>query len=112
MQDVDRYFGQAPPLAQPVLQAIRREVQLALPAATETFSYRMPGFSLRRTFFHCAAFKKHIGVYPPLQAGHPLRVELAPFANERGNLAFALTRPVPVKLIVRVAVALAEQYKG
>lgn len=41
-----------------------------------------------------------------------LRVELEPFANERGNLAFVLSRPVPVQLIVRVAVALAEQYKG
>lgn len=110
MQDVDDYIAQASARAQPGLRAIRSGVQQALPAAVECFAYRMPGFRLQRSFFYYAAFKQHIGVYPPLRPGHPLAAEVQAFANARGNLAFALNQPLPVELIVRVAVALAAQY--
>lgn len=109
-QAVDACMAQATPAAQAVLQAIRQAVRTAVPAAQEVVSYRMPAFRLRRTFFYYAAFKKHIGIYPPLRADHPLAAEVKPFANAKGNLAFPLDQAVPVALITRVAVALAEQY--
>ena len=110
--EVEAYIAAAPPQARPILEEIRRQVKQALPEATETISYQLPALRLERVFFYYAAFKAHIGVYPPLDAGHPLRAELVPFANEKGNLRFPYKDGVPVELIVRVAVALAEQYRG
>ena len=33
----------------------------------EKISYRMPSFFLKGTLIHFAAFKKHIGLYPPVR---------------------------------------------
>ena len=58
-----------------------------------------------------AAFKKHIGIYPPLQNDRVLMNELPPYRGEKGNLKFPLNEPLPYELIERVVVALAQQYK-
>lgn len=109
--DIDQYIEAASPEARPVLRKIRKLVAVAVPAATETISYRMPAFKTRRVFFFFAAFKKHIGVYPPVVNDRALMVELVPFANDKGNLSFPLSSPVPYRLIGRVAKALAAQYE-
>ena len=109
--DTETYIAAAAPEVQPLLRELRRRVAEALPDAVETVSYGMPALKQRRVFFYYAAFKKHLGVYPPLAEGHPLRAELAPYANAKGNLAFPLKDRVPIELIVRVAVALADRYR-
>lgn len=108
--EVDAYIATASPAAQAILQRIRREVQAAVPQATEAFSYRMPAFAQPKVFFYYAAFKQHIGVYPPLSANHPLRQQLQPYANDKGNLRFPLDQPVPFELIAQLAKALVRQY--
>ena len=85
---IDDYIRAAAPAARPVLREIRRVVRAAVPDATETISYRMPAFRARRVFFFFAAFKEHIGIYPPLKTDAKLAKELRPFANEKGNLRF------------------------
>jgi uncharacterized protein YdhG (YjbR/CyaY superfamily) len=57
-----------------------------------------------------AAFKKHIGVYPPLTADADLRAQTEPYRGPKGNLAFPHDAPLPLELIGRVAQALARQY--
>ncbi|HSW06406.1 iron chaperone [Aquabacterium sp.] len=109
--DVDSYIAAAAPAAQPVLREIRRIVKQALPQAQETISYKMPAFRLQRTFLYFAAFKRHVGVYPPVTQDAALAAELRPFANDKGNLGFPLDQPMPYELIARVAVALAKQYQ-
>ena len=91
---------------------IRRVVKLAVPQAQETISYRMPAFKLKRIFFYFAAFKKHVGVYPPVTGDERLKKELLPFSNDKGNLKFPLNAPIPYELIARVAAALSVQYSG
>ena len=44
--------------------------------ATEIISYQMPAFKRRRVFFFFAAFKAHIGIYPPVQGDAALAAEL------------------------------------
>lgn len=61
---------------------------------------------------YCAAFKRHIGIYPPVRADARLRAALRPYANAKGNLSFPLDEPMPMALIARVAKALAKQYAG
>ena len=108
--EVDAYVTAADANVRPILQRIRRIVRRAVPDAQETMGYKMPAFRRGRIFLYVAAFKKHIGVYPPLTTDEALRGELSPYANEKGNLRFPLDQPMPYDLIARVAEALAVQY--
>lgn len=104
------YFSRASPEARRRLQAIQQKVEALLPTAARCISYQMPAFKQQRVFFYFAAFKKHIGIYPPVTKDAALMEELAPYRGAKGNLAFPLDEPLPVELIVRVAVALAREY--
>jgi uncharacterized protein YdhG (YjbR/CyaY superfamily) len=106
---IDEYIVNAAPQVRPILREIRAVIRKTVPLAQETISYKMPAFKTQRTFVYFAAFKKHIGVYPPVENAS-LRNQLARFANEKGNLSFPLTEPIPYELIGEVAKALAEQY--
>jgi len=104
------YIAAALPQVQPLLRRIGGIVEARVPLAVPCIRYNMPAFRLARTFFYFAAFKKHIGIYPPVMDDQPLISELAPFRNEKGNLAFPYAQDFPVELIGRVASALATQY--
>jgi predicted DNA-binding protein (MmcQ/YjbR family)/uncharacterized protein YdhG (YjbR/CyaY superfamily) len=93
-----------------VLRQVLALIQKAVPAAEPTISYSIPAFKLQRVFMYAAAFKSHIGIFPPVRDAK-LRVALKPYANAKGNLRFALAQPVPRALITRVAKALAKQYE-
>lgn len=108
--DVDSYIAAAAPDVQPLLQNIRRIARAAIPSATETIGYQMPALKQGRVFFYFAAFKKHIGIYPPLQADKDLVHELAPWRGPKGNLQFPLNQPIPDALIRRIVLALAREY--
>ena len=104
------YIAAAPQEAREALTRIHKRVAAAVPGAEPCISYSMPAFRRGKVFFYFAAFKSHIGVYPPLRDDAALVRELAPYRNEKGNLAFPYARPIPLALIERVAVALAAQY--
>jgi uncharacterized protein YdhG (YjbR/CyaY superfamily) len=106
----DDYFANATPEARRLLQAIQQQVEALLPQATRCFSYKMPAYRQQRVFFYFAAFKKHIGIYPPVTQDAELVEALAPYRGPKGNLSFPLDRPLPVDLIGRVAVALHGEY--
>ena len=72
----------------------------------------MPAFRRGKVFFYFAAFKRHIGIYPPLHDDAALVAELEPFRGPKGNLSFPLDQPLPLELIGRVAEALHRQYSG
>lgn len=73
-------------------------------------SYNMPAFKRDRVFFYFAAFKKHIGIYPPVRTSAALIRELAPYRGPKGNLSFPLDEPIPIDLIGRVAQELLRAY--
>src|SRR5262245_11807455 len=101
--DVDRYIASFPPDVQAILQRIRKIVRGAAPDAEETISYRMPAFRLNGILLYFAAFKQHIGIYPPIRGDARLEGALARYAGEKGNLRFPLDRPIPYGLIERIA---------
>ena len=107
---IDQYIASAEPAVRPVLNEIRRVAKRVVPQAQETISYQMPALKLKRTFFFFAAFKNHIGIYPPLRDDANLINELTPYANAKGNLKFPLNEAIPYELIARLAAALAKQY--
>ena len=109
--DIDAYIAAAAPAAREILEEIRALIKRRVPEATESISYQMPAFKLGRVFIYFAAFKHHIGVYPPVKGDAELSRELEPFRGEKGNLKFPLDEPMPYDLIGRVVEALAQQYK-
>lgn len=106
---IDEYLSSVPPRSRRVLKEIRQIVHRRAPAATETISYRMPAFRLERTFIYFAAFRDHIGIYPPVRRDKALIKALAPYRGPKGNLKFSLDRPMPYALITRVVDALSRE---
>ena len=108
--DVDAYIASASPQVRNILERIRQVVRVAVPEATETISYQMPALKLDRVFFYFAAFKKHIGIYPPVKGDRELQNELLAYRGDKGNLKFPLRESIPYELIGRVASALSQEY--
>jgi uncharacterized protein YdhG (YjbR/CyaY superfamily) len=100
---IDEYIAAFPPEVQSILEKIRATVRKASPAALERISYRMPAFFLDgRNLVYFAAFKEHIGLYPPVRGDDALKKAVAPYAGEKGNLKFPLDEPTPYALITRI----------
>ena len=99
---IDEYIDRCAPQAQPILRRVRATIAKAAPDATETISYGMPAFKLRRIVVYFAAFKHHIGLYPPVKGDAALEKAVAPYAGEKGNLRFPIERKIPYALISRI----------
>jgi uncharacterized protein YdhG (YjbR/CyaY superfamily) len=100
--NIDEYIAAFSPDVQSLLEKIRLTIREAAPQAEEKISYKMPAFALNGILVYFAAFKKHIGMYPPVQGDKKLSKELAPYRGEKGNLKFPLDEPIPYDLIRRV----------
>lgn len=92
------------------LKQIQAEVEARLPDATRCIGYGMPAFKQERIFMYFAAFKNHVGIYPPVKDDKALIEETQAYRGPKGNLSFPLARAIPVSLIGKVAVALSKQY--
>jgi uncharacterized protein YdhG (YjbR/CyaY superfamily) len=101
--NIDEYIGAFPPQVRIVLEKIRAIVAAAAPEAREVISYGMPAFAQHRILLYFAAFKNHIGVYPPVSGDPKLERALSQYAGPKGNLKFPLDRPIPYALIRRIA---------
>lgn len=106
----EEYIASAPGDVQEILRRVQALVEAAIPNARRCISYNMPAYRDGKVFFYFAGFKNHLGVYPPLREDAALIAELAPYRNEKGNLAFRYRDSIPYELIVRVALALYKEY--
>jgi uncharacterized protein YdhG (YjbR/CyaY superfamily) len=101
-RDIDEYIAGFAPEVQATLERIRARIREAAPGARETISYRIPAFALNGVLVYFAAFKKHIGFFPPVRGDARLEKAASPYAGERGNLRFPLDQPIPYGLIERI----------
>jgi uncharacterized protein YdhG (YjbR/CyaY superfamily) len=101
-RSIDEYISASSSEVQPILKKIRTIIREAAPQAKETISYGMPAFRQRGVLVYFAAFKKHIGLYPPVRGDAKLMRHAARFAGEKGNLQFPLGQPIPYALIHRI----------
>jgi uncharacterized protein YdhG (YjbR/CyaY superfamily) len=106
---VDDYILGFPEGVQSVLHKVRQAVRAAAPDAEEVISYRMPALRLNGVLVYYAAFKHHIGFYPPVRGDVALEREAAPYAGEKGNLRFPFDAPIPYELIGRLTALRAGQ---
>lgn len=101
-KSISAYIAACPAAVRPILTKIRTTIRAAAPGATEVISYRMPAFKGHGILVYFAAFKSHIGIYPPVRGDAGLRKALAPFAGPKGNLKFPLDQPFPYSLVNRI----------
>ena len=99
---IDEYIAGFTPDVQRVLEKVRATIAAAAPEARERISYRMPAFDQHGILVYFAAFKAHIGLFPPVSGDPRLKKSIAPYAGPKGNLRFPLSEPIPYDLIRRI----------
>jgi uncharacterized protein YdhG (YjbR/CyaY superfamily) len=99
---VDEYIAAFSPDVQAILERIRLTIRNAAPTAQETISYNMPAYTQSGVLVYFAAFKRHIGLFPPVRGDARLEQAISRYAGEKGNLRFPLDEPIPYALIERI----------
>ena len=100
--NIDDYISQFPGEVQAILEKLRATIRSAAPDAKEVISYQMPAFKQRGILVYFAAWKQHIGLYPPIHGDEALEKVVARYAGPKGNLQFPLDEPMPLALIERI----------
>lgn len=110
--NVDDYIAGFSAEVQAILKKVRATVTAAAPDAKEVISYRMPALKQKGILIFYAAFKGHIGFYPPITGDAKLEQAAAPYAGEKGNLRFPYDQPIPYELIGKLTKLRAAQDKA
>jgi len=103
-QPVDEYIQSFPSATRKVLESVRATVLASVPGGEERLSYRMPAVFFNGVVVYYAAFKKHLGLFPPVQ-DPAVRAMVAQYAGPKGNLQFPLAAPIPLELVAQVVQA-------
>lgn len=101
-RSIDRYIAAFSPEVRSILKKVRSTIRKAAPGAQEKISYGIPAFTMGGALVFFAAFKNHIGLYPPVRGDEKLRKAISPYRGEKGNLKFPLDEPIPYALISRI----------
>ena len=104
-KSVDEYIASYPEDVQAILQRVRRTIRKAVPSAEESISYQIPTYKVRgERVLYFAGWKQHFSLYPATDLlVEAFKDDLAPYTIRKGTIRFPLSRPVPVKLIERIA---------
>jgi len=110
-KSVDEYISTFPKATQVVLRRVRGTIRRALPGADEVISYQIPGYKIRgERVIYFAGWKQHYSLYPVGdRIVKAFMKELAPYEVEKSTVRFPISKPVPVKLIERIAKARAKE---
>src|SRR5579862_4681894 len=93
--EIDQYIQRFPAPVRAILAKIRATALQAAPNAKEVISYGMPALTQEGILIYYGAFKRHIGIFPPVRANTALQRSLARFMGPRGNLKLPFGEPVP-----------------
>ncbi len=102
---VDEYLAGQPEAVRPKLEQVRAAIRKAVPDAVEIIGYGMPGYKLNgKAMLYFAAFRNHYSLFAASGTFlSQLKDELAGYKVSKGGVQFPLDKPVPVKLITRIA---------
>jgi uncharacterized protein YdhG (YjbR/CyaY superfamily) len=105
VRTVDEYIAARPDDVQTILRRVRGAIRKAVPGSEESISYQIPTYKQGgRPVVYFAGWKDHYAVYPLSDAlREALGDQLAPYEVRKGTIRFPLSRPVPVRLIERIA---------
>jgi uncharacterized protein YdhG (YjbR/CyaY superfamily) len=104
-KSVDDYLAAQPEVVRTKLEQVRAAIRTAVPEAVEGIGYRMPGFKLHgKPLLYFAGFQEHYSLFAASGTFFAaLAEELKGYELRKGTVHFSLTKPVPVKLIGRIA---------
>lgn len=104
-KSVDQYLAARPAEARARLERVRGAIKKALPTAEEVISYQIPAFRLHgRAVIYFAGWKEHDSLYPAsARLIAAFSDELAGCEVEKATIRFPHKKPVPVRLIERIA---------
>jgi uncharacterized protein YdhG (YjbR/CyaY superfamily) len=104
-KSVNEYIASQPEPARRVLKRVRSAIRKAVPRAEEVISYKIPTYKLHgRPVLYFAGWQQHYSLYPATR--HVVAAftnDLAPYEVSKGTIRFPLSKPVPVRLIERIA---------
>ena len=100
-ENINAYIADFPPKVRAILKKVRATVRKAAPKAEEVISYGIPAFKQGGIIAYFAAFKHHIGFFPPTR-DPKLKVAAAAYAGPKGNLKFLFDAPIPYGLIAKL----------
>ncbi len=104
-KSVDEYIAARPEAMRPKLEQVRAAIRRAVPEALEGIGYGMPGYKLHgKPMLYFAGFKEHYSLFAASGTFFAaLENELRGYDLRKGTVHFPLNKPVPVKLISRIA---------
>ena len=104
-KSVDEYLAGQPEAVRAKLEQVRATILKAVPEAVEGIGYGMPGYKLHgKPMLYFAGFKEHYSLFAASGTFFAaLEDELRGYELRKGTVHFPLTKPVPVKLISRIA---------
>lgn len=104
-QSVDEYIAGQPETVRPKLEQVRAAIRKAVPEAVECIGYRMPGYKLHgKPMLYFAGFQEHYSLFAASGSFFAaLQEELRGYDLRKGTIHLPLTKPVPAKLITRIA---------
>jgi uncharacterized protein YdhG (YjbR/CyaY superfamily) len=104
-ESVDEYLAGQPEAIRAKLEQVRAAIGRAVPEAVEGIGYRMPGYKLHgKPMLYFAGFKEHYSLFAASGTFFAtLEDELRGYEVRKGTVHFSLAKPVPVKLIGRIA---------
>jgi uncharacterized protein YdhG (YjbR/CyaY superfamily) len=104
-KSVDEYIAAQAEAVRAKLEQVRAAIRKAVPDAVEGIGYRMPGYKLHgKPLLYFAGFKEHYSLFAASGTFFAaLEDELSGYELRKGTVHFPLTKPVPVKLISRIA---------
>jgi len=104
-KSVDEYLASKPEAVRRALKRVRSIVRKAMPGAEEVISYQIPAMRLDgRVVLFFAGWKEHYSLYPSTdRLVAVFKDALAPYEVSKGTIRFPLSKPVPERLIERIA---------
>jgi uncharacterized protein YdhG (YjbR/CyaY superfamily) len=100
---ITEYINSKPKEAQNNLHELHAVLSKVAPKAKEAIKWGMPVFEEKRILFAFAAFKSHLNFMPTPSAIETFRDELAAYTTGKGSIQFPYDKPLPKKLIQKIA---------
>lgn len=103
-ETIEEYILSQPAEVQPYLRQVNDAIKGSLPDAEQKISWSMPSYWKGRNLIQFAAFKRHIGLYPGLEAVEEFADRLADYKTSKGAIQFPYNKLLPLALIGEIAV--------
>lgn len=107
---VDKYIEHVPEPAHGMISSMRAAIRSVMPEeATETISYGVPAFKLKKVLVWYAAFQNHCSLFPGAAVIEAFGDELSGYTISKGTVQFPLTKRLPTALIKKLVKARLER---